>query len=204
MQHDDFSSFDQSVHCFLALSLSWPSSLIKLSRKKAGTITGEKRNKNCFGELWSWDKIQQRLKKCTNKKPILPEISNFLNASEYDDRGCDSTKTRIHVLLSAWATQPLEKSHPVFLNKLTLLRQISQQPSRLLSWVLLLLQVLKQASERTAIEELRCELESCNLGERRESRVDSVGLSVSLYDWMLHSFRSADVSHVKKKTKNKT
>ncbi|XP_020609633.1 uncharacterized protein LOC110048191 [Orbicella faveolata] len=53
-------------------------------------------------EKWGEENIQQRLKECTRKKPIWQEISTYLNASGYNDRDCDSCKTRIHTLISAY------------------------------------------------------------------------------------------------------
>lgn len=69
--------------------------------KKRGR-TWEKEETVILLEKWGEDNIQQRLKECTRKKPIWQEISNFLSASGYDDRDCDSCKTRIHTLISAY------------------------------------------------------------------------------------------------------
>jgi len=69
--------------------------------KKRGR-TWEKEETIILLEKWGEDNIQQRLKECTRKKPIWQEISSFLNASGYDDRDCDSCKTRIHTLISVY------------------------------------------------------------------------------------------------------
>lgn len=69
-------------------------------KKQGGTL--EKEETIILLEKWGEDDIQQRLKDCTQKKPIWQENSNFLNASGYNDRDCDSCKTRIHVLISAY------------------------------------------------------------------------------------------------------
>ena len=69
--------------------------------KKTGKDMGERRDNNSFGEVGE-ENIQQRLKECTRKRPIWREISTYLNASGYDDRDCDSCKTRIHTLISAY------------------------------------------------------------------------------------------------------
>ena len=69
--------------------------------KKRGR-TWEKEETVILLEKWGEDNIQQRLKECTRRKPIWQEISNFLSASGYDDRDCDSCKTRIHTLISAY------------------------------------------------------------------------------------------------------
>ena len=50
---------------------------------------------------WSEENIQERLKSCTRKKAIWKEISNFLNASDYD-RDDESCKVRIHTLITAY------------------------------------------------------------------------------------------------------
>ena len=57
--------------------------------KKRGR-TWEKEETVILLGKWGEDNIQQRLKECTRKKPIWQEISNFLSASGYDDRDCDS------------------------------------------------------------------------------------------------------------------
>ena len=69
--------------------------------KKRGR-TWEKEETIILLEKWGEENIQLRLKECKRKKPIWQEISNFLNASGYNDRDCDSCKTRIHTLISAY------------------------------------------------------------------------------------------------------
>lgn len=69
--------------------------------KKRGR-TWEKEETIILLEKWGEENIQQRLKECTRKKSIWQEISTYLNASGYDDRDCDSCKTRIHTLISAY------------------------------------------------------------------------------------------------------
>ena len=69
--------------------------------KKRGR-TWEKEETIILLEKWGEENIQQRLKECSRKKPIWQEISTYLNASGYDDRDCDSCKTRIHTLISAY------------------------------------------------------------------------------------------------------
>ena len=64
--------------------------------------TWEKEEMIIVLEKWGEENIQQRLKECSRKKPIWQEISTYLNASGYDDRDCDSCKTRIHTLISAY------------------------------------------------------------------------------------------------------
>ena len=69
--------------------------------KKRGR-TWEKEETIILLEKWGEENVQQRLKECSRKKPIWQEISTYLNASGYDDRDCDSCKTRIHTLISAY------------------------------------------------------------------------------------------------------
>ena len=64
--------------------------------------TWEKEKTVILSEKWGEDNIQQRLKECTRKKPIWQESNNFLSASGYDERDCDSCKTRIHTLISVY------------------------------------------------------------------------------------------------------
>ena len=62
---------------------------------------GEGRDNNSFGEVGE-ENIQQSLKECSRKRLIWQEISTYLNASGYDDRDCNSYKTSIHMLISAY------------------------------------------------------------------------------------------------------
>ena len=69
--------------------------------KKRGR-TWEKEETRILLEKWGEENIQQRLKECSWKKPIWQEISTYLNTSGYDDRDCNSCKTRIHTLISTY------------------------------------------------------------------------------------------------------
>ena len=69
--------------------------------KKRGR-TWEKEETIILLEKWGKENIQQHLKECTWKKPIWQEMSTYLNASGYNNRDCDSCKTRIHMLISAY------------------------------------------------------------------------------------------------------
>ena len=53
-------------------------------------------------EKWGDENVQLRLKSCTRKKPIWPEIGDFLMACGYEDREGEARKTRLHTLVTAY------------------------------------------------------------------------------------------------------